>query len=100
MKSQATRAGPKERAGFIDPPSKAPANKILAATMRPMAKGAMIDTFPLDLGSIAVAYTVYTSPNVITISSTKASETVSDEDNACGEVVCNQGILRISDIMM
>ncbi|KAF7843378.1 histone acetyltransferase of the CBP family 12 [Senna tora] len=50
-------AGPKDLAGFIDPPEKGPAAKMLAPTMKPMAMGAMVPNEPF-LGSAAVAYTV------------------------------------------
>uniref|UniRef100_A0A0A9C6C8 Uncharacterized protein n=1 Tax=Arundo donax TaxID=35708 RepID=A0A0A9C6C8_ARUDO len=66
-----TTAGPKDTAGFMDAPSKAPPARMLAPTMKPMAMGAMTPRSPF-LGSTAVAYTVYTSPKVMTISNTTA----------------------------
>ncbi|WVZ86642.1 LOW QUALITY PROTEIN: hypothetical protein U9M48_033393 [Paspalum notatum var. saurae] len=59
-KLPAATAGPKERAGFMDPPLKGPAARMLAPTMKPMAMGAMVPRDPF-FGSAAVAYTVYTS---------------------------------------
>jgi hypothetical protein len=51
----------------MDPPEKGPAARILAPTMSPIAKGAMVPRSPF-FGSAAVAYTVYTRPKVIIIS--------------------------------
>jgi glycerol uptake facilitator-like aquaporin len=56
--SQLTSAGPKDTAGFMDAPEKAPPTRMLAPTMKPMAMGAMVPRLPF-LGSTAVAYTVY-----------------------------------------
>lgn len=53
-------------------PLKGPAAKMLAPTMKPMAMGATVPREPF-FGSAAVAYTVYTSANVITISITTPS---------------------------
>lgn len=49
-------------------PSNGPPTRMFAPTMSPIAKGAILLTAPL-LGSIAVPYTVYISPNVMIISS-------------------------------
>ena len=57
LKSPLATAGPKERAGFMDPPENGPAAKMLAPTMKPMAMGAMVPSDPY-FGSAAVAYTV------------------------------------------
>uniref|UniRef100_A0A9I9EFS6 Uncharacterized protein n=1 Tax=Cucumis melo TaxID=3656 RepID=A0A9I9EFS6_CUCME len=55
----------------MEAPVNAPPAKMLAPTMKPIAMGAIVPKLPF-LGSTAVAYTVYTKPNVITISKTKA----------------------------
>ncbi|KAG9156535.1 hypothetical protein Leryth_006523 [Lithospermum erythrorhizon] len=44
---------------------------MFAPTMRPIARGAIVLMVP-RFGSMAVAYTVYINPNVITISITSA----------------------------
>ncbi|KAF2307463.1 hypothetical protein GH714_028892 [Hevea brasiliensis] len=78
---QLTKAGPNDTAGFIDAPSNAPPAKIFAPTMKPIAMGAIIPKLPF-FGSMAVAYTVYTSPKVITISKTNAFHTPTPEESA------------------
>lgn len=69
----------------MDAPSKAPPAKMLAPTMKPMAMGAIVPMSPF-FGSKAVAYTVYTSPNVITISNTTAFQTPTPSDNENADV--------------
>jgi hypothetical protein len=84
---QLTTAGPKETAGFMDAPSNAPPAKMLAPTIKPIAMGAIIPMLPF-FGSKAVAYTVYTKPNVITISNTTAFHTLTSEDKENADVDC------------
>ena len=72
----------------MDAPSKAPPARMFAPTMKPIAMGAMIPKFPF-FGSRAVAYTVYTNPNVITISNTTASHTPTPADSVKAGVVCH-----------
>lgn len=69
----------------MEAPSNAPPAKIFAPTMKPIAIGAIVPKLPF-FGSTAVAYTVYTSPNVITISNTSALPTPTPADNANAEV--------------
>jgi len=56
----------------MDPPENGPAAKMFAPTMKPMAMGAIVPSEPF-FGSAAVAYTVYTNPNVMIISVTTPS---------------------------
>ena len=65
----------------MEPPEKGPAANMLAPTTNPMAKGATFDMSP-DFGSIAVAYTVYTKPNVMMISNTTPAKLVTPVPNA------------------
>ena len=57
--------------------------------MSPIAKGAILLTAPL-FGSIAVPYTVYISPNVITTSSINMCPTPTPGDTWNPDGLCNK----------
>uniref|UniRef100_A0A6N2K8J0 Uncharacterized protein n=1 Tax=Salix viminalis TaxID=40686 RepID=A0A6N2K8J0_SALVM len=69
---------------------------MLAPTMKPIAIGAMIPKLPF-FGSTAVAYTVYTSPKVITISRTKAFHTPTPVDREKAEATGGELEKQASD---
>ncbi|KAK9019426.1 hypothetical protein V6N11_053950 [Hibiscus sabdariffa] len=85
---QLTTAGPYDTAGFIEAPSKEPPATMLALTMKPITIGAIIPTAHF-FGSIAVVYTVYTSPNIMTISKTTMFHADTPKDSAKADVSCS-----------
>ena len=71
----------------MEPPLKGPAARMFAPTMKPMAMGAMVPRDPF-FGSAAVAYTVYTSAKVMTISITTPSNSFMPAATACVGMAC------------
>jgi hypothetical protein len=64
--------------------------------MKPIAIGAIIPKFPF-FGSTAVAYTVYTSPKVITISKTTAFHAPTPDDSPKAGVSCSRKKINESE---